>query len=307
MANTILKAGQIVRTAQLLLQREIVLPRTVWRQAEADFIGKLDDTVTLRVPTTLTSRKRTMRSNSALSPDEITQTAVPVKLDSHLYSLLNITDEELTLDLRDFTTEVLVPQVRAVVEGLEDLIADELAAANHADEVDFDEGIDEPFNVLVDARKALNDLNVPRSERVFVCGSAVEAALLKDDKINKVNESGTDDALREAVINRLAGFTIIGSNALGEDEAYAYHRTAVAFASMAPVVPAGAADGGTAASEGLALRYLRDYNPTNSTGPVDRSLVDMFAGATSVERAEGSDTTNDRIVKINFTAAGTSA
>lgn len=307
MAHTILKAAQIVKAAQLLLQREIVLPRTVWRQSSTDFIGRLEDTITLRVPTTVASKSRTLRSETALQAETFVQRAVPVKLDTHLYSLLNITDEELTLDLRDFVTEVLAPQIRGVVEGAENLIAAELANANAADTVDFVEGSDKPFDVLVDAGAALNALNVPRSGRVFVCGSAVEAALLKDDKISKVNESGTDSALREATINRLAGFTVIGSNALEADEAYAYHQTAIAFGSVAPVVPAGASDGGTTSSEGFALRYLRDYNPTNATGPVDRTLVDMFAGVQSIEDPSGSETVNNRLIEIDFTAAGTSA
>jgi hypothetical protein len=90
------------------------------------------------------------------------------------------------------------------------------------------------------------------------------------------------------------------SNALGEDEAYAFHETAIAFAAFAPAIPAGASDGAQVNSEGIGMRYLRDYNPTNSTGPVDRSLVDCFAGAASVEDGVG-DATNKRLVKITFT------
>ena len=53
------------------------------------------------------------------------------------------------------------------------------------------------------------------------------------------------------------------------------------------------------ASESFALRYLRDYNPTNSTGPVDRSLVDAFVGAASVEE----DSNNNRLVKLSSSAS----
>ena len=155
--------------------------------------------------------------------------------------------------------------------------------------------------MVLQARKALNDLNVSMAGRVLVVGSSVELALLEDDRISKAQNSGdviAADALQEARLPRVGGFTIVGSNALGEDEAYAFHQTAIAFGAFAPAIPAGASDGAQVSEEGLGLRYLRDYNPTNSTGPVDRSLVDAFAGAASVEQ----DGENKRLVAINFTA-----
>ncbi len=313
MANTLIKAAQIVNAANLLLQREIVLPRLVWRDFSADgakFKGALNDTITLRVPAVLDARTRVLRSANPLVADSLAETSVPVKLDTHVYQLLNITDEELTLDIVDFIQQVLNPQMRAVAEGMEDAIATAISGATwEAAAVPFVEGVDDPWDVIIDARKALNDLNVSRAGRVLLAGSAVEAALLKSDKFTKVNESGSDDALRDATLNRLAGFTIVGSNAIGEDEAYAFHATAVAFGSVAPAVPEGASMGERRSSNGVTLRYLRDYNPTNATGPVDRSLVDSFVGAASVE--EGADpaasppvdATNRRGVAIDFTAA----
>lgn len=305
MANETIKAAQIVEAAVLLLQREIVLPRLVWRQADANFVGALDDTITLRVPAVLDARTRTMRANTALTFDEFAETAVPVQLNTHVYNGLKIRDEELTLDIRNFASQVLAPQIRAVAEGMEDVIATALAAADaEATSIDFVEGTDEPFDVLVDARRKLNLLNVPMEGRVFLMGANVEAAVLKDDKINQVNTSGTDDALREATINRLSGFTLVTSNAIDPDAAYAFHRTAIALGMVAPSLPDGAASKARVSLEGLAMRYLRDYAPENSTGPVDRSLVDAFVGAASVEDGEEGSETNKRLVHINFTGQG---
>jgi hypothetical protein len=301
-ANTFIKADQIVQAAALLLEREIVLPRLVWRQPDASFVGALNDTITLRVPAVLDARTRTMRSSTGLTADDLTETSVPVQLDTHVYSLLNITDEQLTLDITDFARQVLAPQMRAVAEGMEDVIATALETATAADLVPVDLSADpasgEAFGILVDARQALNALNVPRSERVVVLGSALEAWFLKDPVVNNHN-SGNTDALTEATLNRLAGFTIVGSNALDPYEGYAFHRSAIAFANVAPALPAGAAMASRVATESLALRYLRDYNPTNSTGPVDRSLVDAFVGAASVEE----DSVNQRLVTLGSSAS----
>lgn len=282
MANTFIKATQIVNAAALLLEREIVLPRLVWTQPDANFVGALDDTVTLRVPATFDSRTRTMRSSNPLVADDLTETSVPVQLTDHVYKLLNITDEQLTLDITDFAAQVLNPQVRAVARGMEDVIASELQSASAAELVAVDTSSapasGEAFAALVEARRVLNAGNVDRSDRVVVLGSALEAWFLQDPVVNNHN-SGNRDALEEATLNRLAGFTIVGSNALSPDEGYAFHRTAIAFANVAPALPSGAAMAARTSSANLALRYLRDYNPTNSTGPVDRSLVDAFCGA----------------------------
>lgn len=302
MANTFIKATQVVEMARLLLQREIVLPRLVWSDfSKQNFQYAANDTVSMVVPAQFDARTRVLRSSTGLTADDLTETKVDVTLDTHVYKLLNITDEQLTLDIRDFASQVLQPQMRAVAEGLEEVIATELAAANAAETVDYADGTDDPWKVVLSARKALNDLNVAKDGRVLVVGSAVEMALLSDDRWSKAQNSGdaiAGDALTEAMLPRVGGFTIVGSNALGENEAYAFHRTAIAFGAFAPTVPTGAVAGAQTSSEGIGMRYLRDYNPTNSTGPVDRSLVDAFAGATSVEQG-GS---NQRLVAINYTA-----
>lgn len=302
MANTFIKATQVVQMARLLLQREIVLPRLVWSDlTKQSFQYAANDTVSMSVPAVMDSRSRVLRSTTGLTADDLTETKVDVTLDTHVYKLLNITDEQLTLDIRDFGAQVLQPQMRAVAEGLEDVIATELAAATPAATVAFAEGTDDPYSVILQARKELNDLNVSRAGRVLVVGSSVELAILDSDRISKAANSGdaiASDALREASLPRVGGFTIVGSNALAEDEAYAFHSTAIAFGAFAPAIPAGASDGAQVSDEGIGMRYLRDYNPTNSTGPVDRSLVDAFAGATSVEQGG----VNKRLVAINFTA-----
>ena len=315
MANTVIKATQVVQMARLLLQREIVLPRLVWSDfTKQQFQYAYNDTVTMAVPAVLSARTRTLRSATGLTADEFAETSVDVKLDTHVYKLLNLTDENLTLDIRDFGTQVLQPQIRAVAEGLEGVIATELAAApvTAAQTVNFAQGTDDPYKVLLAARKILNDFNVPMNDRVFAVGSGVELALLEDDRIAKSSIDAIQrDALVDAQVGRVAGFNIVTSNALAEDEAYAFHRTAVAFGAFAPAVPQGASSGSQTSSEGIGMRYIRDYNPTNSTGPVDRSLVDAFAGAQSVNDAladldadtQVDDPYNRRLVKINFTAA----
>lgn len=301
MANTFLKAGQIVSAANLLLQRELVLANLVMRQADADFRGALNDTVTLKFPAVLASRTRVLRSATALVADDLTETSVPITLDTHVYTLLNITDEQLTLDIMDFSSQVLAPQMRAAAEGLDGAVATELAATtSDAATINIPAATSKEavLDFLVDASIALNVRNVPRNERVLVVGANMEARIIK--ALGKRETSSGDSALADATIDRFAGFRIVGSNAVGVDTGYAFHRSAIALGTVAPALPEGASMKARVASEGVAMRYLRDYNPTNSTGPVDRSLVDLFAGVTAIE--EGGTPKNKRLVKLALTA-----
>lgn len=301
MANTFLKATVIDRTALKLLEREIVLPRLIWSKASANFQGAYNDTVTLRLPAVATAREYTWRNTrgSEITVDDLTETSVPVTLNHDIYHAAAITDEQLTLDIVDFAEQVLMPQVKGVARGVEDLIATTMNGATYANQLNIADSENGMWGTLVEARRLLNVANVPRDGRVFLVGSDVEAELLTDDKFIRADSIGAPatSALQEATITRAAGFTIVGSNAIDAETAYAFHPTAFAFANMAPVVPDGVVSGSRTSEAGLALRWIRDYEALKLR---DRSVVSTFAGCTSVA---DDGTNNVRAVRINFQGA----
>lgn len=282
MANAFLKAEQIVRQALALLRREVVLPTLVWTDAVDNWDGAKDDTVSIRVPAYTTARTRVMRSGDQLTKDNLSETKVDMTLDTHIYKLIGITDEELTLDIREFGTQVTMPAVQAVVQGLEDAVATEMSGATYAADRTIEVDDTDPYDSLIDARKALNNANVPQGGRGLVVGSDIEAKILKSDHLAKFQESGSDTAFREAIIGRIAGFTAVSSNAIAPAEGYAFHKTAFALSTRTPKKPEGATWGATESSNGFTLRTLRDYDPNYAE---DRLLVDLFAGTNHVADA----------------------
>lgn len=300
MANTFLKPERIVRTALGILSRELVLGNLFFKATIDDFRGAKNDTVSFRVPAVLTAREYGWRNDrsSPIVIDDLTETVVDVTLNHDFYSAVKITDEQLTLDITDFGYQVLQPQLRAVAEKAETVIATALSGATYANEVDFDEATDDPRKVVIDARRALNLANVPQAGRFLLVGANVEAAILKADGLLNVDQSGSDSALRDASIGRLAGFLIVTSNSIDPDAAYAAHQTAVVLGAVAPANPAGAVRSSSASYQGWGMRWLQDYDPTILS---DRSIVSTFAGATAVEDGDGDEMI--RAVKINFTGA----
>ena len=116
----------------------------------------------------------------------------------------------------------------------------------------------------------------------------------------------------EDVIGRIAGFTIVGNvNTVDEDFAMAFHPTAFALANIAPDVPRGVTQGGSAEFDGYAMRWIQDYDPDYLR---DRSVYSAFVGTASTEDGrdwdlESSDYgeligKNVRAVKIDFTPFG---
>lgn len=132
---------------------------------------------------------------------------------------------------------------------------------------------------------------VPMDGRYLVVGSGWEAALLSQELLTKVNESGSADQLRRATIGSLYGFEIITDYTIDPLAAYAVQRDAVTLVTRTTAAPRGASYSSTASAEGFTLRYLQDYDPNILT---DRAVVDTFAGAQVLDA--------QRIVKLTGTA-----
>lgn len=286
MANTFIKATRVVGQALGLLEREIVLPALVWRDAGGSFQGAAGDTISLRVPARTQARTRQLRgarpttSEGAgiITMDELTETKVDVTLDTAVYSAVPITDEELSLDIEDFGTQIAMPQAHAVAEGVENAVAAEMTGATYATSLTLD--TTQPYKTVVDARVALNKANVPMTERYLVVGADMEGVFLKSDELHQADKAGTDSALRDATIGSLAGFgRVVVSNALPSNVGFAFHRTAYVLGMRAPMVPDGATFGASQAAFGLAMRWLRDYDFRNVQ---DRSLFDSYIGTNIV-------------------------
>jgi hypothetical protein len=300
-ANTFLKPSVIARTTIGLLYRELVVARTVWTDAvnPGEFSGALNDTVNMRIPARRTARKRTLRAGTAIVNDASVEFSQPVQLTTDVYNGAPITDEELTLDIVDFGSQVLMPQIQAVAEGVEDEIVDEIEGATYPagmvinpDETEYlVSGRTDWFLVAARAARKLDDNYVPVSGRTLLVGSAVKEEIITSDRWarNDSNGAAAADVLTERRVGRIADFDVVYSPSIDEDAAYAYHRTAFVLATRAPLVPRGATaatvraagpvQGASEFYGGLSVRWLSDYDYTNTT---DRSLVNTWVGTATV-------------------------
>lgn len=320
------KPQKVVEFFLGMLERELVAPFVVTRVGEDFFKGSFNDTVSLRVKgLRATARDYEFRTRTApIVLDDISgEDKIDVKLDTHSYSATALTDEQMTLDEINFATDVLNPQVEAVVGRYEAKVVAGLRAANVADTVPFGDNVD-PHLVAVEAKRLMDSHKVaPAGGRVFLVGSNIAANFIASDRLSRYDSTGQNGtpALRDAVIGRLANSVVIEHNGLDPDEGFYLHKTGLVLGNVAPVVPQGATAGRTGISRnGFAVRWIQDYDPNFLR---DRSVVSSFLGINDVrdERDVNGDILADdfdhdgagsgplgprnvRIVKLDFTGSG---
>jgi hypothetical protein len=300
MPHVFVKPSLVVQTAVEILQRQRVLQALVTTDGLGDFGGSNNDTINIRVPAIAGAHTRTLRaSDRTLTTDDLVEYSIPVQLTEHVYSAIKLTDEQRTLDIQDFARQVVMPQVSAMAYKLEDLIADLVDSPSYDEVLAIDPY--DTFPGFIDARRKLNDANVPDQNRVLVVGSAVEANILKDDQFRQFQQSGDANALRRAYLGDIAGMRVFRSNAIPADTAYEWHPTAFVYVNRAPKMSEGVVASASYAADNVALRWLADWS-YSEIGL--RSLVDVFTGYKVITEANGDFV---RGVKLRLSITGINA
>lgn len=88
---------------------------------------------------------------------------------------------------------------------------------------------------ILAARAALNVQNVPMDGRALVISPGSEAALMAISSFVRVDESGSDSALRNGMIGKLYGFNVLMSSQAEDLKSLAFHQSAGAYASQMAV------------------------------------------------------------------------
>lgn len=288
MANTFYNPTQVARTAVSLAVQDSYLGALVSRNFENDLLGGggKNLTVNIKVPAALIARERGIDDvATAITLDSLTESTVGITLGTHAYSAVPLSEGDLSLHLESFATQVLAPQVAAVVDDIENTVATALLSAggfqtgeqDATTPVTYDAANPVPF--FVELRRVLRNRGVPVTGLNLVVGTQVYADLLNSAKLIDVSQSGATAALREGQVGRIQGFTVAESTRVGADDIVAFHSDAFTLAVRAPIVPAGVAFGAMEASNGYSLRYIRDYDASVLR---DRSIVSTFAGVASM-------------------------
>ncbi|MGW3323887.1 hypothetical protein [Streptomyces virginiae] len=290
--HIVVKPEKIAATAAVALEQALVVPALFQREGIDQYKGSENDTINVKVEGVLPFRTYGWRNNrsSPITFDEYAERTVAVQFGGNIYSAVKMTDEQRDFDLNGWA-KLMAKQTEAVGRGLErgavDTLKNQTYAVTLGGAVDADgagsgTAVRSLRKTLIKARDVLNKFMIPKVGRVLLVGSDWEMALLSDPDLNLASNVGDAEAvssLHEATIARRYGFDIVVSQEVAPDAAYAMHRSAFIFATGAPSVPA-SVTGGSASANGVAIRWLQDYDANYLT---DRSVVNTYKGFRSVK------------------------
>jgi len=281
MPNTFLTPDVIAREALMVLRNNAVMANLVHRDYSDEFVSGVGDTITIRKPAKFEAKEYT----GSIEVQDATENSVTVTMDKHLDVSFAVTSKQMTMDIDNFSKQLLVPAMQAFADKIDKYII--ALEADITQRVPHTEGVFAPADIIA-ARKFLTDSAAPTTERNLVVGSQADADLLTSElfvSAEKVGDSGT--ALREASLGRKFGFDIftdqnIEKTAGGYVPSIAFHKNAFAFVTRPLALPQGAAKSAIVNYDGFGLRVVYGYDLGKKTDTVS---IDMVCGVKTLNKS----------------------
>jgi hypothetical protein len=203
MANTFITPSIIAREALMVLRNNCVMANLIHRDYKEEFVEGKGTTVTIRKPPKFIANEFDRAVGIVIQ--DVVEGSTSVSLDTILDTSFEVTAEQLTLSISDFSEQLIVPAMQAFAQAIDTKILGlykDIPYYTGAANAELDS-----VAKIIDNRKAMNDKAVPPTDRRFVLGTMAESKLLQLElftSAEKVGDNGT--ALREASIGRKLGF-----------------------------------------------------------------------------------------------------
>lgn len=278
------KLQKIANLAVGLVEQDMTLAKIVNHAGVDEFKGAQDDKIIARVPGRLPGREYAWRNDRSteLVVDVYKEATTEITFGGHAYSAVEVTDEQMEFDLQGWA-KLLTAQSAAVGNKLHSTAASLITDAPYTVTVGLGGNETELQRGILALRGYLNQFRVPREGRYLVVGTDVETQLLLDDKFVKASntsEGRAEDALANASIGRIYGFSVIVDQTIDADVAYAFVASGFVLRTASKAIPQSVGFGATASYEGFALRWMRQYEPRKLQ---ELSVVDCWVGSNHVE------------------------
>lgn len=202
MGNTFLTTDVIAKESLMVLRNNAVMANLVHRDYSNEFVNGVGDTISIRKPATFEAKE----FSGEIEVQDATESSTSVKMDKHLDVSFKVTSKQMTMDIKDFSQQLLVPAMRAFNDKVDKYLIG--LQAQVANRVAHSSGSISSADIIA-ARKMLTKSATPLDNRRLVLGADAEADLLNDTQFisaEKVGDNGT--ALREASLGRKYGFDI---------------------------------------------------------------------------------------------------
>lgn len=286
MANTFLTIDMIAKEALMILRKNAVMAGLVHRDYSKEYVAGVGDTITIRKPATFVVKD--FVESTGITVQDATEEKQTVKMDKFYDVSFAVTSKDLTMNISDFSAQLLVPAMMAFRDKIDAEIIKVAETATHT--VTHAEGLIAPADVI-SARKLLNDGATPLSMRSLVVGTQAEADLLSSELFVSADKVGDTEGLKEASLGRKFGFDTYVDQNIGK-KSLAFHKNALAFVTRPLALPQGNKESAIVNYDGFGLRVVKDYDINKKK---DIISIDMVCGVALLN--------NDMIAVINDTRA----
>lgn len=195
MGNTILTPDIIAKEALMQLESNLVMAGLVHRDYSKEFVN-VGDTITIKKPAKFVAKNFLGQTED----QKLSEGKTTVKMDRYRDITVPITSKEMTLDISDFSEQVVKPAMSAIAEAVDsDILAVGIQNAGNKVAISSTPAIKDLANI----GKALDKKKAPRDNlRNLVLGVD---ALYKYNTLTEFTDlsaSGSSEALRDAVIGK---------------------------------------------------------------------------------------------------------
>ncbi len=199
MANQFITIQEIARNTLPRLLDNMVFPGLAYKDFSGDYARNLGDTIQVRRPTVLEAKE--FDQNEGVTPEDLVETTVPVKLDKIATVDVEITALQGATSIDDLNRQFLEPAAAALAEKIN---SDGLELYKDIPYVCGTAGVTpSSLDDLAAARKALNANNVPVSPRYALWDTEADAKLVTVPAIVNADKSGSTTALEEGSLGRV--------------------------------------------------------------------------------------------------------
>lgn len=220
MSNTILTPDIIAKEALMVLESNLTMANLVHRDYSKEFVN-VGDTITVRKPSKFVAKNFI----GQVEEQELSEGSVPVKMDRYRDVTVPVTSKEMTLDIKDFSEQVITPALSAIAQAVDvDLLTVGIEKAASKVAVSGTPTIADIANVA----KALDNKKAPRDKQrnlVLAVDTLYKYNTL--DNFAKACYKGDSEALKESEIGKVYTMdTFMSQNAPQNNSATAGTATA---------------------------------------------------------------------------------
>ena len=269
MANTFLTIDMIAKEALMILRKNAVMAGLVHRDYSKEFVAGVGDTITIRKPATFVVKD--FVESTGITVQDATEEKKTVKMDKFYDVSFAVTSKDLTMNISDFSAQLLVPAMMAFRDKIDAEIIKVAEGATH--KVTHAQGKIAPDDII-SVRKFLNDGATPLSMRSLVVGTQAEADLLSSELFISADKVGDTEGLKEASLGRKFGFDTYVDQNVGK-KSLAFHKNALAFVTRPLALPQGNRESAIVNYDGFGLRVVKDYDINKKK---DIISIDMVCG-----------------------------